>query len=126
MELFNQHNNMLLEDECSICLATNKEEISYTCIQCNNPFHKSCLSEWLEYTKNCPTCRYSLVEIDFDPHMMEIFMIYNQLSQMNSFVLHHTSHNFIMVFAFIHLCIKIVLLFFLIFILILIYSSITW
>jgi DNA-directed RNA polymerase subunit RPC12/RpoP len=126
MELFNQHNYMLLEDECSICLDTNNEEINYTCIQCNKPFHKTCLSEWLEYTPNCPTCRYSLIEIEFDPSIIEIFIVYNQLSQINSFALHPINHNFILVFAFIHLCIKIAVLLFSIFILFLIYSIIMW
>lgn len=113
MDLFNQHNYMLLEDECAICLDTNNQEINYTCIQCNKHFHKSCLSEWLKYTKNCPSCRYSLPENDFDPNIIEIFIIYNQI---NSVVLQYNNHNFIMVFSFIHLCIKIFLFLFTMFI----------
>ena len=67
---------MLLEYECAICLDTNNQKINYTCIQCNKHFHKSCLSEWFKYTKNCPSCRYSSPENDFDPNIIEIFIIY--------------------------------------------------
>jgi E3 ubiquitin-protein ligase RNF115/126 len=46
------------EGECPICFNDFEENpLSLSCPQCNNKFHKSCLTTWLNDRNTCPMCR---------------------------------------------------------------------
>jgi hypothetical protein len=47
-------NEKKYNEECSICLLIEKEQIT---LPCNHHYHKTCILEWLNIQNNCPLCR---------------------------------------------------------------------
>tara|TARA_Y100000389_G_scaffold27418_1_gene23520 strand:- start:2230 stop:2877 length:648 start_codon:yes stop_codon:yes gene_type:complete len=58
---------------CSICLDEITETSQISTLECNHPFHKECIEEWIKVSKNkentqelwsCPLCRMDFVNSD--------------------------------------------------------------
>lgn len=52
----------LAEDQCAVCMCDFEASAMQKCVQlpCLHCFHRECLSEWLNKSPSCPTCRLSL------------------------------------------------------------------
>lgn len=50
--------------ECCICMDDDNKikrgDEVFKCTNCNNVFHKCCMSDWVKMKPECPTCRYDL------------------------------------------------------------------
>jgi hypothetical protein len=49
-------NEKKYEDECSICLSYENNQIT---LPCNHHYHKTCILKWLNIETKCPICRQS-------------------------------------------------------------------
>ncbi|KAH0472297.1 MAG: uncharacterized protein KVP18_004864 [Porospora cf. gigantea A] len=51
--------------ECSVCLRNYSSDETVTLLPCNkfHLFHKACISEWFEKSRQCPLCRADIVEL---------------------------------------------------------------
>ncbi|OAY64697.1 E3 ubiquitin-protein ligase RING1-like, partial [Ananas comosus] len=48
------------ERACSICMDEFEEGVRLCKIPCSHAFHEECLTRWLERSRLCPLCRYSV------------------------------------------------------------------
>ena len=49
-----------VEDTCSICLETFKEDEEIVILPCKHGYHRDCLDPWLKMHSECPSCRAKL------------------------------------------------------------------
>jgi E3 ubiquitin-protein ligase DOA10 len=63
------------DDVCQICWNEKiKDEPLLACKRCKKSYHTKCLKTMLSYNKiNCPNCRFSNSDIDFDFTNLVIF-----------------------------------------------------
>ena len=50
----------MVNDDCSICLNSLKDDHAVKLNKCNHIFHKGCLDTWIITNLNCPLCRINL------------------------------------------------------------------
>jgi len=55
-----------IDDVCAIC---HDKMMTAKRLPCSHIFHPSCLRSWLEQHNNCPTCRFSLIELAHPSHL---------------------------------------------------------
>tara|TARA_B100000123_G_C25724588_1_gene426256 strand:+ start:1265 stop:1639 length:375 start_codon:yes stop_codon:yes gene_type:complete len=55
------NDDLLLLDECSICLEKYIKNDKLINLHCSHSFHKDCLNEWLKKNNTCPQCREIII-----------------------------------------------------------------
>jgi hypothetical protein len=45
------------EVDCSVCCEGMQDSVDCVSIRCGHTFHRKCIDEWLDYSRNCPLCR---------------------------------------------------------------------
>ena len=62
-EEYCKDNNLILSEECNICLSKFEGDDIVLHTSCNHLFHKDCMYKWLkEYSIKCPICKIELVD----------------------------------------------------------------
>lgn len=54
-----KNNEVILNEECSICLDTNEKAWIKT--TCNHAYHEECFKDWIKINKSCSICRKQLL-----------------------------------------------------------------